>query len=62
MYLVAGQLGDGTIHSRGSPKPVAGLRNVLTITAGVYHTCAVMRTGKAYCWGWNLYGEAAAIA
>jgi alpha-tubulin suppressor-like RCC1 family protein len=30
---------------------------IISISAGVYHTCAVASTGAAQCWGRNTYGE-----
>ena len=29
----------------------------VSITAGAYHTCAVLNTGAVNCWGWNFYGQ-----
>ncbi|MGE5223091.1 MAG: RCC1 repeat-containing protein [Omnitrophica WOR_2 bacterium] len=53
-----GQLGDGTTIDRVSPVSVAGLDSgVLAVTAGGFHTCAILKTGGARCWGYNLHGE-----
>jgi hypothetical protein len=56
-----GQLGNNT--AIGSTVPVAvdttGVLNGRTVTAidaGLAHTCAVA-DGRAYCWGYNGYGE-----
>jgi phosphatidylethanolamine-binding protein (PEBP) family uncharacterized protein len=53
-----GQLGDGTTTSRGSPTEVIGLSSrVVQISAGIFHTCALLESGGVMCWGWNLYGQ-----
>jgi alpha-tubulin suppressor-like RCC1 family protein len=49
-----GELGDGTTVDSLVPVDVAGLPpNVVSITVGLYHTCAVLSTGAAKCWGHN---------
>ena len=58
----AGQLGDGTTESRPSPTPVQRLANVnltgvVTLTAGLDHTCALKSTGRVVCWGDNSSGQ-----
>ena len=30
---------------------------IKNLTAGYYHTCALMQNGDTYCWGLNQYGE-----
>jgi len=53
-----GQLGDGTIPYETVPVDVPGLTSgVLDISVGAYHTCAVMGSGAAKCWGRNEHGE-----
>jgi len=53
-----GQVGDGTTVDRPSPVVVAGLsRGVTAISAGVFHTCAVMRDGRVKCWGVSGVGQ-----
>jgi alpha-tubulin suppressor-like RCC1 family protein len=60
-YNSDGQLGAGQqalqddVHR--TPLAVVGLGNVVSISAGTSHTCAVLRDGTARCWGDNLYGQ-----
>lgn len=52
-----GQLGDGTRRERHTPGPVSGLgRGVRSISAGIFHACAVLDDGSVKCWGHNHYG------
>jgi alpha-tubulin suppressor-like RCC1 family protein len=54
---VEGQLGDGReVPYSASPVVVEGLDDVVAISAGVVHTCAVRGTGTAHCWGDNSFG------
>jgi alpha-tubulin suppressor-like RCC1 family protein len=47
-----GQLGDGTNTSRNVPTLVAGLPSAsVALAAGGYHTCALLSSGDAACWG-----------
>jgi alpha-tubulin suppressor-like RCC1 family protein len=58
-----GQVGNGaTTGNQASPSAVdtsTGLTttNVAKLSAGNDHTCAVTTTGRAFCWGWDNYGE-----
>jgi hypothetical protein len=36
---------------------VSGITNATTISAGYYHSCAVLSTGGVDCWGSNNYGQ-----
>lgn len=53
-----GALGDGTVKTeRDTPVLVAGLPRATAISAGAVHTCALLATGGAMCWGDDTYGE-----
>jgi len=56
IYLLAGQLGDGTQTTALTPVAVVGLSDVRSISAGDSHTCAALMNGTAYCWGKNNFG------
>jgi cysteine-rich repeat protein len=56
-----GTLGNGTsgpgIYS-ATPVNVTGLSSgVVYVASGVYHTCAILSSGGAMCWGRNGYGQ-----
>ena len=57
-YNEYGQLGDNTTANRLTPTAVTGLSSGVTaITAGRWHTCALLATGALTCWGDNTYGH-----
>ncbi|MBU3976575.1 putative Ig domain-containing protein [Propionicimonas sp.] len=52
------QLGDGTDIQRNTPTQVYGLTSqVVAVTAGNAHTCALTSDGLVYCWGANTQGQ-----
>jgi alpha-tubulin suppressor-like RCC1 family protein len=53
-----GALGDGTRIDRFTPVDVSGLSDgVVSMAAGLSHTCAVTSAGVVRCWGDNAFGE-----
>ncbi|HUQ02627.1 MAG TPA: hypothetical protein VM261_09040 [Kofleriaceae bacterium] len=52
-----GQLGNGTTTDSRSPVRVTGISTAVAVTAGKYHTCAVLANGTARCWGLNSSGQ-----
>lgn len=61
-YNISGEIGNGTFNNVLLPTPVTGLNSgVAAITAigtGYQsHTCAVLTSGEAKCWGDNSYGQ-----
>jgi alpha-tubulin suppressor-like RCC1 family protein len=61
-YAASGQLGYGnTITTTQYSPPAAavdlGGATVYQVTAGHNHTCALLSTGNARCWGYGLYGQ-----
>jgi alpha-tubulin suppressor-like RCC1 family protein len=57
-YNGNGQLGNGTTTSAHTPVAVTGLSSdVVAISAGSDHTCALTNTGALKCWGDNGFGE-----
>lgn len=53
-----GQLGDGTVVSRQHPGEVLGIDgNVLTVSLGMMHSCALTEGGDVWCWGSNSQGQ-----
>lgn len=56
-----GQLGDGTKNNRTVPKLInTGFladKDVVAVSTGWIHACALTSAGQVACWGSNLYGQ-----
>ena len=55
-----GQLGDGTTTDRNTPTQTSSLgtdRTAVAISAGKYHTCAILDDRSVSCWGANGFGQ-----
>jgi alpha-tubulin suppressor-like RCC1 family protein len=55
-----GQLGSGDDSALEADLPGTAVTlpgEIAGIAAGAYHTCALLKTGAAYCWGNNDHGE-----
>ncbi|MCB9658548.1 MAG: hypothetical protein H6726_12945 [Sandaracinaceae bacterium] len=54
-----GQLGSGgTLPTApGTPVQVSGLGDVVAISSGFTHSCALTSAGRVLCWGYNEYGQ-----
>jgi hypothetical protein len=53
-----GQLGTGGVGvDAASPAPVAGGIRFAAVRGGYAHSCGHTAEGRAYCWGYNGYGE-----
>ena len=52
-YNNHGQLGIGTNTNQNTPQQVSlGIgRTAVSVSAGTYHTCAVLDDGSLKCWG-----------
>jgi len=49
--------GDNTTDVRAPDLPVSGLTSVAAMTAGGYHSCALMFDSTVRCWGRNTRGQ-----
>ena len=53
-----GQLGAGMqFFPRNDPQLVSGSLTFKSVSAGMYHTCAIGSDDRAYCWGQGIFGK-----
>ena len=52
-----GQLGSGGHIPSATPTPVVGIEDVVTLAAGMYHSCALVVGGSLRCWGLGDMGQ-----
>jgi uncharacterized repeat protein (TIGR02543 family) len=56
-----GQLGNGTTAPAGvpnsTPVEVSGITTAVSVSAGGFHSCALLADGTVRCWGQNDYGQ-----
>ena len=56
--LGVSQIGLGPdVKWTSTPTKVKGLKNIVSVNANRYRTCAVDRDGRAWCFGANMFGE-----
>jgi alpha-tubulin suppressor-like RCC1 family protein len=55
-YNAYGQLGLNSTSNEAYPQGVPGLSGVTAISAGTYHSLALI-SGDVYSWGYNAYGQ-----
>ena len=48
---------NGQTLSTTTPATVAGLKQIVMISARGYHSCALATGGAVFCWGDNTYGQ-----
>ena len=52
-----GQIGDGNLFNRFTPRTVRDRHPFRRVNAGDGHTCAETTDGVPYCWGLNNFGQ-----
>ena len=57
-YNQNGQLGDGVVSEKSlTPVDVSDLTDAISVSAGMYNTCAVTSSGAVKCWGGNSFKQ-----
>jgi len=52
-----GVLGNGTITDSALPTAVLGIDDAVAVVQGMSHTCALLQSGGAKCWGDGQFGQ-----
>ena len=53
-----GQIGDSSITNRSTPVSILGARKTFCqISSGYWHSAAIDKNGRVWCWGSNNYGQ-----
>jgi len=55
--MKAVEVGDGTTTDRDTPTLVSGGYKFTSISVGTSHTCGLLLSGEAICWGDNYHGQ-----
>jgi serine/threonine-protein kinase len=57
--FVCARRADGTVMCQGERPPMdtSGLTDVVRLTAGLYHACALRRDASVWCWGLDMFGQ-----
>ena len=50
-------MGNGTDDDSSVPVQVAGITDATAVIAGLWHSCALHKTGTIFCWGTNRSGQ-----
>lgn len=57
----AGKDGGLDVAAKAKPVTVDGLANVVAISSGIYHSCALKNDGSVWCWGANYNEQLGAV-
>lgn len=54
---IYGELGNGTTTESHTPVSVTGITTAVSVTAGPFHSCALLSDRTIKCWGQNTVGQ-----